>query len=72
MSRYFFHLSDGKEARRGHKPEGLELPGTAAARQEALMLARARAHWNGWFVQIVDAHGRTLDTLAIADAPEAS
>jgi hypothetical protein len=80
MPRYFFHLTDGKRVEKGDKPQGIELAGNAAAREEALMLARDLKHgklmperkWDGWFVRIVDGHGNQVDTVPIADAPEAS
>ena len=80
MPRYFFHLTDGTQVMKGHKPEGLDLAVNAAARAEALMLARDLKHgrlmperkWTGWFVRIVDGHGHQVDTVPIADAPEAS
>jgi hypothetical protein len=54
MPRYYFHLTDGKETVKN--PEGMDLPGTAAAREEAMVLARDLKHgkvmpgrsWNGW------------------------
>jgi hypothetical protein len=80
MPRYFFQLTDGKQVVKSHKPEGLDMPGNAAAREEALMLARDLKHgklmperdWEGWFVQIVNDHGHKVDTFPIADAPEVS
>ncbi|MEA2966951.1 MAG: hypothetical protein QOE78_212, partial [Alphaproteobacteria bacterium] len=42
MPRYFFHLTDGKET--VNNPEGMDLPGTAAAREEAMVLARDLKH----------------------------
>ena len=68
MPRYFFHLSDGKQVLNNHK--GIDLSGNAAAREDALVLARDLKHgavmpgwdWGGWFVMIVDAHGRKVST----------
>ena len=37
MPRYFFHLTDGTEVL--DDPDGLELPGDAAAREEAMLVA---------------------------------
>ena len=71
MARYFFHLTDGKEVLNPHK--GMDLPGNAAAREEALVLARdlkqgkliPGRNWTGWFIKIVDQHGHQVDTVAI-------
>ncbi|MFZ1197692.1 MAG: hypothetical protein WAN49_19970 [Pseudolabrys sp.] len=60
MPRYYFHLTDGKQLLNNHK--GIDLPGNAAAREDALALARDLEHevvmpgwnWTGWFVTIVD------------------
>jgi hypothetical protein len=73
MARYYFHLTDGKQILSNHK--GVDLPGDAAARENATALARdlkngaAMPHWNwtGWFVAIVDEHGRKIDEVPIAD-----
>lgn len=76
MARYFFQLSDGKEVLKTGK--GLELLGNAAAREEALVLARELKDgkvlpgrsWDGWFVQIVDQHGHEVDAVPIDAVPE--
>jgi Domain of unknown function (DUF6894) len=76
MARYYFHLSDGKEVLKTGK--GLELLGNAAAREEALILARQLKDgkvmpgrsWDGWFVQIVDQHGHEVDAVPIDAVPE--
>lgn len=75
MPRYFFHLTDGKNVLNNHK--GIDLPGSAAARENAADLARDLRHekmphwnWAGWFVSIVDAHGRKVDEVPIADTLE--
>lgn len=75
MPRYFFHLTDGKSVLSNHK--GIDLPGSAAARENAVALARdlrheKMAHWNwgGWFVAIIDQHGRKVDEVPIADTLE--
>ena len=73
MPRYYFHLSDGKQVLNNHK--GIDLSGNAAAREDALALARDLKHgavmpgwdWSGWFVTIVDAHGHKVDKVPIAD-----
>ena len=56
MPRYYFHLTDGKQVLNNHT--GIDLPGNAAARDDALALARDLEHrvvmpgwnWTGWFV----------------------
>jgi len=73
MPRYFFHLTDGKNVLDNHK--GIDLPGNAAAREDALDLARdlkqgetlAGWDWSRWFVVIVDQHGHKVDEVPIAD-----
>ena len=73
MPRYHFHLTDGKQVLTNHK--GIDLPGHAAARDDASALARELKHgavmrrfdWDGWFVSIVDAHGHRVDEVPIAD-----
>ena len=73
MPRYYFHLSDCKQVLNNHK--GIDLSGNAAAREDALALARDLKHgavmpgwdWSGWFVTIVDAHGHKVDKVPIAD-----
>ena len=73
MPRYYFHLSDGKQVLNNHK--GIDLSGNAAAREDALVLARDLKHeavmpgwdWSGWFVTIVDGHGHKVDEVPIAD-----
>jgi hypothetical protein len=72
MPRYYFHLTDGREDLDPHR--GTELAGNAAAREEALVLARdlrdgkmfAGRNWDGWFIKIVDQHGDQIDTVPIA------
>jgi Domain of unknown function (DUF6894) len=76
MPRYFFHLTDSKQVLSNHK--GIDLPGDAAAHEDALNLARDLRHgqkmagwnWDGWFVAIVDAHGKKIDEVPIADTLE--
>jgi len=54
------------------------LPGNATARQEAVVLASELRHgkampgrnWAGWFVTVVDQHGRQVDSVPIADMPD--
>ncbi len=74
--RYYFHLTDGKEVVK--QPNGVELPGRAAAREDALVLARDLREgkvfpgrkWDDWFVRIVDEHGHEVDTVPIAAVPK--
>jgi Domain of unknown function (DUF6894) len=74
MPRYYFHLTDGKNVLTNHK--GLDLSGNAAAREDAVTLARDLKHgekmpgwnWDGWFVAIVDQHGHKVDEISIADS----
>lgn len=76
MPRYHFHLSNGKEVVKN--PTSLELPGNAAAREEALVLARDLREgkvmpdrkWDGWFVDVIDSHGHRVDTIPIDLAPQ--
>jgi hypothetical protein len=73
VPRYYFRLTDGKEVLKN--PQGMELPGNAAARDEALRLARGLKDgtispgrkWDGWFVKIVDEHGHDVDTVPVGD-----
>jgi uncharacterized protein HemX len=73
MPRYYFHLTDGSHVLKNHK--GLDLPGNAAAREDALALARDLKHgaampgwdWSGWFIRIVDARGHAIDEVPVAD-----
>ena len=77
--RYFFRLSDGTNELNPH--EGIDLLGNAAAREEAFKFARmiktekgaAGKNWDGWFVRILDQHGKEIDTVpldAVPDGPE--
>jgi hypothetical protein len=76
MPRYHFHLTDGKEV--VNPAKGLELPGNAAAREEALALARELKDgkvmpgrkWDGWFVEIKDDHGHRVDLVPVDLAPD--
>ncbi len=76
MPRYFFHLTDGKTVLNNHK--GIDLAGNAAARADAVTLARNLTHgatmpgfnWSGWFVAIVDQQGHKVDEVPIADTLE--
>jgi hypothetical protein len=73
MPRYYFHLTDGKQVLNNH--QGIDLSGNAAAREDALALARDLKHgavmpgwnWTGWFVGVVDQHGHKVDEVPIAD-----
>ena len=73
MPRFYFHLTNGKQALSNHR--GVDLPGNAAARADAVTLAYDLKHgaampgwnWTGWFVTIVDQHGHKVDELPISD-----
>jgi hypothetical protein len=73
MPRYYFHLTDGKQVLNNHK--GVDLAGNAAARDDAVALARGLKHdtampgwnWTGWFVTIMDQHGHKVDEVPIMD-----
>jgi hypothetical protein len=76
MPRYYFHITNRQE--RLDNPKGMDLPGNAAARQEAVVLAGELRHgnvmpgrsWQGWFVTVVDQHGHEVDSVPIADMPD--
>jgi hypothetical protein len=76
MPRYYFHLTDGKTVLNNH--QGISLAGNAAARADAVALARDLRHgaampgfsWGGWFVTIVDEHGHKVDEVPVADTLE--
>jgi len=76
MPRYWFCLTNGEEVL--ENPKGLELPGDAAALDEAVVLARElregkvmpERNWDGWFVEIQDQHGEPVDTVPIDVAPD--
>ncbi len=75
MPRYFLNLTDGKQV--VEDPEGLELPGEAAAREEAAVLARELiAHqegdWGGWSIAIVDEKGRQVDTVPVISTQDSA
>jgi hypothetical protein len=74
MPLYFFRLTNGTQVLDNH--HGIDLAGDAAARTDAVALARDLYHravmpgfdWTGWFVKIVDAQGREVDEVPIPDA----
>ena len=74
--RYFFRLTDGTNELNPH--EGIDLLGNAAAREEAFKFARQikmqkaepGKSWDGWFVRIVDAHGKEIDTVPFDAVPD--
>ena len=74
MPLYYFRLTDGEQVLNNH--QGLDLPGDAAARDDALALARNLKHgdvmqgwdWGGWFINIINEQGEKIDELPIADA----
>jgi hypothetical protein len=73
MPRYYFRLTDGAAILENH--EGLDLPGNAAARDDAIALARHLKHgdvmqgwnWGGWFINIIDVDGHKVDEVSIMD-----
>ena len=73
MPRYYFRLTDGAAVLENH--EGIDLPGNAAARDDAIALARHLKHgnvmqgwnWRGWFINIIDADGHKVDEVSIMD-----
>ena len=73
MPRYYFRLTDGAAILENH--EGIDLPGNAAARDDALALARHLKHgnvmqgwnWGGWFINIIDVDGHKVDEVSIMD-----
>ena len=73
MARYFFRLTDGKQLLNNH--QGIDLPGPAAAREDAVAFARDLRlgavmpgfNWGGWFVLVVDEHGHKVDEVPIGD-----
>ena len=73
MPLYFFRLTNGKQVLNNH--QGLDLPGDAAARDDALALARDLKRgavmqgwdWDGWFINIITEHRQKIDELPIAD-----
>ena len=73
MPRYYFRLTDGAAILENH--EGIDLPGNAAARDDAIALARHLKHgnvmqgwnWRGWFINIIDAHDHKVDEVSIMD-----
>jgi len=72
MPRYYFHLTDGTQVLNNHK--GIDLSGNAAARAEAVVVARDLEHgavpgwdWTGWFVAVMDEHGQKVDEVPIGD-----
>jgi len=76
MPHYRFELTDGQEVIEDQ--EGLELPGPAAAREEAAKLAAdlsegrlyGERQWAGWRVAILDEHGNTVDQIPVMKAQE--
>jgi uncharacterized protein DUF6894 len=75
MPRYYFHLTDGKETLSNQS--SLDLAGNAAAREEAVVLARDLKRgrvlpgrtWAGWLVTVTDQHGHQIESVPIADVP---
>ena len=76
MPRYYLHITNAQE--RLDNTKGMDLPGNAAAREEAVVLAGQFRHgkvmpgrsWQDWFVSVVDQHGHEVDSVPIADMPD--
>ena len=75
--RYFFRLTDGTNELNPH--EGIDLLGNAAAREEAVKFAHRHQDarrptpgrsWDGWFVRILDEHGKEIDTVPLDAVPD--
>jgi len=75
MPRYYFRLIKDHEVVK--MPEGIDLPGNAAAREEAVALARdlkmgkiqPERKWEGWLVTVLDEHGHRVDSIPIDVVP---
>jgi hypothetical protein len=70
VPRYFLNLTDGQQV--VEDPEGLELAGEAAAREEASVLARdliqhQDGDWSGWTITITDESGRQIDSVPVVE-----
>ncbi len=73
MPRYYFHLTDGRQVLNNHK--GIDLSGNAAAREDAVTLARSLKHGAvmpdgiGRMVRHHRrcVHGHKIDEVPIAD-----
>jgi hypothetical protein len=76
MPRYFFHINDGKDI---PDTEGVELPGLAEAREQAITSAGEMIRhtgsvvWSGaeWSMHVTDEAGRSVFTLRFAADEEA-
>jgi hypothetical protein len=68
VPRYFFHVHDGEDLL---DREGLELPGSAEAREQAITTAGEMIRQSGvvlsdgsvWIMRVVDENGREVFTL---------
>lgn len=75
MPHFRFHLTDG--AQRLEDTEGLELPGPAAAREEATRVGRLlmerpgmpAGELSGWFVVVIDENGTEIERIPLAALP---
>jgi hypothetical protein len=68
MARFFLHFTDGNRVIKD--PDGLELPGAAAARAEAIsagreLVIREEMDWSGWSVAIHDDRGKQVDLVPL-------
>jgi hypothetical protein len=74
--RYFFRLTDGTNELNPH--EGIDLLGNAAARDEAVAFATGVKRqdatpgrsWDGWYVRILDEHGKEIDNVPMDAVPD--
>jgi hypothetical protein len=71
VPRYFLNLTDGRQV--VEDPEGLELAGEAAAREEAAVLARdlvqhQEGDWSGWSVAILDESGQQIELVPVVES----
>jgi hypothetical protein len=75
MPRYYFRLTKDDDV--VTMPQGMDLPGPAAAREAALAFARdlkegkvmSDRNWDGWQVAIVDRHGHVVDSVPVELVP---
>jgi len=73
MPQYHVRLSNGHDVL--EDPDGLFLPGPAAARQEGAKFAKDLAEgrvleqqdWSGWQVKLIDESGREIESIPVID-----
>jgi hypothetical protein len=77
MPRYHFTLSNGHDVL--EDPDGLELPGPAAAREEGAKFANDLAEgrvleeqdWSGWRLLLLDQNGQEIESIPIVPVEQA-